>query len=382
MLHYLELFSGREDCFARQWVEKSQGKQGYVPVRRAMELPDVEDHLSGRKTYGIYLVRYDGTARLGVLDADLRQDYRGRQLKADERALVRREGAYLISRVGDLGKAMGLQALVEFSGGKGFHFWFLLAAPVPPERVRRALGEIRDTLAGDLKAFNLEVFPKQEKLSGKGLGNLVKLPLGIHRLTGKRSYFLKCSDRSVEAQMEFLMQVSPSAVEGLLQHVEKGKRDKVLAHPRLRKWSGDFSELSTLETRCPPLGQIIASCRQGKGVSNTEERVLFQTLGFLRRSKTLMHHLMALAPEYNPHLVDFKLSRVRGGPLGCRRIHSILGFTADLCVFERQGEYEHPLLHLGEGEQGTMNKAEQVENLASALDSLKTAMDQVRRFLA
>jgi hypothetical protein len=157
LAHYLDLFSGREDCFARQWADKAERKQGYVPVRRAMEPADLEDHLSGRKTYGIYLVRYDGTVRLGVLDVDLRQEYRGGRLKSDDRDLVRREGAYLFSRIRDLSAGLGLQSLVEFSGGKGFHFWFLLDSPIPPENMRRALGGIRDTLAGDLKAFNMEV---------------------------------------------------------------------------------------------------------------------------------------------------------------------------------------------------------------------------------
>ncbi|MDD5205539.1 MAG: CRISPR-associated primase-polymerase type A1 [Desulfobacterales bacterium] len=381
LLHYLGLFSGREDCFARQWADKAEGKQGYVPVRRGMEIMDVEEHLSGRKTYGIYLVRFDGSVSLAVLDVDLRQEYRGGRLKAEEKALVRREWAYLCLRVGDLTRKIGIKPIQEFSGGKGFHFWFIFDAPISPEESRRALGEIRDTLAPDLKAFSLEVFPKQDKLSGKGLGNLVKLPLGIHRLTGKRSYFLGCSDRSTEAQIQFLMQIKSSSVEALLEHVEKAKCQKVLPHPRLQKWSDGFPELSTLETRCPPIGQIIASCRQGKAISNSEEKVLFQTVGFLRRAKTLMHHLAAFMPEYNPHLVDFKLSRLRGTPLGCKRIHSVLGFTADLCAFDKKGEYEHPLLHLGAGEQGADNKAERVENLGSALDSLKGAIEQVRRFL-
>lgn len=46
---YLDLFSGREDCFARQWVDKAEAKQGYVPVRRPMEEHDIEDHLSGKR---------------------------------------------------------------------------------------------------------------------------------------------------------------------------------------------------------------------------------------------------------------------------------------------------------------------------------------------
>lgn len=379
--HYMALFSGREDCFARQWVDKTQGKQGYVPVRRPLEPRDVEDHLSGRKTYGIYLVRYDGTVTLAVMDADLKQEFRGRKLKADELALVRREGAYLYSRIADLSKALGLEPLPEFSGGKGLHFWFLLESPVAPAIVKRALEEIRDTLVRDLKAFNLELFPKQDQLSGKGLGNLVKLPLGVHRLTGKRSYLVACQDRSVEAQLEFLSRVEPSGVDTLLHSAERGKQEKVLSHPRLRKWSGDFPELSTLEACCPPLGQIIASCRQGRAISTTEERVLLQTIGFLKRAKTLVHHLMALLHEYNPHLVDFKLSRLRGSPLGCKRIHSILGFTGDLCIFREKGDYEHPLLHLEEAKDGLPVKSERAENLASAIDNLKSAIIQVQRFL-
>lgn len=379
--HYMDLFSGREDCFARQWVDKAEGKQGYVPVRRPMERQDIEDHLNGRKTYGIYLVRYDGTVKLAVMDADLKQEFRGRRLKADERYLIRREGSYLYSRIGELSKDVGLEPTAEFSGGKGLHFWFFLETPVPPGKVKRALEEIRSTLINDLKAFNLELFPKQEQLSGKGLGNLVKLPLGVHRLTGKRSYFIGCRDRSVEAQIGFLELIKPSGVERLLQSIEAGKQKKVLPHPRLQKWSGEFPELSTLEASCPPLGQIIACCRQGKAISTTEERVLLQTIGFLKRAKTLVHHLMAFLPEYNPHLVDFKLSRLRGSPLGCKRIHSVLGFTGDLCLFQESGDYDHPLLHLGEARDGNPVKAERAENLASAIDNLKTAIIQVQSFL-
>jgi hypothetical protein len=35
------------------------------------------------------------------------------------------------------------------------------------------------------------MFPKQDSLNGKDLGNLMKLPLGINRKTGNRSYFVR-----------------------------------------------------------------------------------------------------------------------------------------------------------------------------------------------
>ena len=109
--------------------------------------------------------------------------------------------------------------------------------------------------------------------------------------------------------------------------------------------------------------------------------MIFQTIGFLPRAKSLLHHLMAFLPDYNPHLVDFRLSSLRGTRLGCRRIHSLLSFTGDICPFDSKAQYAHPLLHLGQWKEGLPKKAEKVENLSSALENLKLAVAQVERFL-
>lgn len=379
--HYLELFSGREDCFARQWADKHEGKQGYVPVRRPMEPEDVEEHLSGRKTYGIYLLRSDATVKAAVIDADLVKKFRGGRLTSDEKRLIRRERDYLLSRVNELAEEQGLHPLTEFSGGKGFHFWFLFETPIPALEAKRCLEGITGLLAKDFTAFQLEVFPKQGQLSGKGMGNLVKLPLGIHRLSGKRSRFIACRDRSTEAQLEFLGRIRVDKPADIRTARRVSGEKKLVTHPRLRKWAEQWPELHSLESLCPPLGQIIASCRQGREISMREEKVLYQTIGFLPRAKSLLHFLTSALPEYNPHLVDFRLSRLRGTPLGCRRIHSLLGFTGDMCVFDNAGEYIHPLLHLKSWKKKDLEKAEKVEDLQGALDNLKVAVLQVERFL-
>lgn len=381
LLRFMELFSGREDCFARQWADRETGKQGYSPVRRPMEIGDVEEHLKGRKTYGIYLLRMDGTVKTAVMDVDLTKDFRVKGLKADDRALAKREGTYVYSRIRELAGELGLRPAVEYSGGKGFHFWFFFERPIEASRARRPLERIRNALYRDLRAFHLEVFPKQDHLSGKGFGNLVKLPLGVHRLSGKRSYFIQCRERSLEAQMEFLQHVRATDVHLLAAKEKEWTETKVVVHPRVQKWTNDYPELSKLEALCPPLGQVIATLRQGKAVSTREEKVLFQTLGFLPRAKTLLHALMAGQSDYNPHLVDYHLSRLRGGPLGCRRIHSLLGFTGDLCAFSEKEEYAHPLLHFGPWKGNAPLKAEKVEHLSAAMENLKVAIAQVQRFL-
>jgi len=378
---YLELFSGREDCFARQWVNKSEGKQGYVPVRRPLEPADIEEHLRGFKTYGLYLLDSGSCVRTAVIDADLSREFRGAGLKADDKKLVRREGLYLFQRIKELSEDAGLSPLLELSGGKGYHFWYFFDPPAEASRAKKALLPITKYLSGDLSAFGLEVFPKQDQLSGKGFGNLVKLPLGIHRLTGKRSYFLECHDRSIEGQLDYLRKVKTARLDELSIPKKGDPDEKILVHPRWKKWAEEYPALARLESCCPPIAQIIATCRQGKGISMREEKVMFQTIGFMPEAKKLLHYLMAFDPDYNPHLVDFKLSRLRGRPLGCKRIHSLLNFTGEVCPFDQDKEYDHPLLHLGPWEEFTRPRAEKVENLSAALDNLKLAISRLERFV-
>jgi len=155
----------------------------------------------------------------------------------------------------------------------------------------------------------------------------------------------------------------------------------VVIKPRIRQWGRNFPELAKLEACCPPLGQIIAAGRAGKDLTLREEKVLFQTLGFLPDAKSLIHHLLSSFSEYNPHMVDYKLSRLRGKPLGCKRIHSLMGFSGDMCPFTGHFDYPHPLLHLGTWDPQEEVKAEKVVNLSSALESLKMSISQVERFL-
>lgn len=378
--HYRSIFAGREDRFARQWANKAENKQGYVPVDRPMDRADVEDHISGVKTYGIYLLRSDATVATAVIDMDLSKKFRGVKVSAEEKQVIYRERTYLLQRIAEISRSTGIEPLGEYSGGKGFHFWFLFNPPLSARLARSALSRITEPLSRDVSAFHLEVFPKQDHLSGKGYGNLVKLPLGVHRLTGKRSYFMGCREREDMAQLEFLMGVHPADPANLMEIVNTPEKADVVMHPSMKPVADKYPELFKLECRCPPIAQVAAVCRSGKEITLREEKIVFQTIGFLPEAKAYLHHLMGFQPDYNPHLVDYKLSRVRSTPLGCRRIHTLLNYTGRFCAFENADGYIHPLLHLNWA--GDLpKKTEKAENLGAAINNLKLAISQVERFI-
>lgn len=81
--------------------------------------------------------------------------------------------------------------MMENSGGKGFHAWLFLDAPVSAAKVRRWLA--RDfsrewsVHSDDFDGTPLEIFPKQDEVPEGQFGNLVKLPFGVHAKSGNRS---------------------------------------------------------------------------------------------------------------------------------------------------------------------------------------------------
>ncbi len=379
---YMVLFRGREEAFARQWANRDEGKQGYVPVQRPMQPEDVREHLLGRKTYGIYLLTGESRVWTGVIDVDLVAGLRDMQAAVKEKAAIRRESLYLYSRLMELAGNAGLTCIAEVSGGKGYHFWFPLDQPVAAVDMRFGLKTLLGNLGNDLRCFSVEIFPKQDQLTGKGFGNLVKLPLGIHRVTGRKSSLVGAKGQTMPEQLAWLRSLQPAPAAKMLELAQQQCTANVMVHPKLVAWAAQYPELAQLEAKCSMLGQVIVMARAGKELSVREEKILLGTVGHLQRGRLLLHYLFSKMPEYNRPLLDFKISKIRGTPLGCKRIHSLMEQSGggDLpCHFNRGG-YAQPLLHLEEyAPQPAMQ--EKVINLKDALVSLKTAIVQVERFL-
>lgn len=170
LARYRELFVHRDDVFAEQ-----QPSGAYFPVRESIADDDIQEHLDGLASYGVYVIRpSDQTVKYVLFDLDTH----------GEQALEMLKGA-----VGELvWPAPGPRSLLlERSGSKGWHVWLFLSDPLPARQVRAWLAA-RFRWGTDYPP--LEVFPKQDTVSEGGYGNLVKLPLGRHAVSGNLSEFV------------------------------------------------------------------------------------------------------------------------------------------------------------------------------------------------
>jgi hypothetical protein len=107
-------------------------------------------------------------------------------------------------------EALGLPWAVAYSGSKGVHVYGF-TGKLPAADVREAARIVLDGMGhwqprkagGDnffecldkdpmfgFPEFSIEVFPKQDSLDGKDLGNLMRLPLGRNIKSADRPFFM------------------------------------------------------------------------------------------------------------------------------------------------------------------------------------------------
>jgi hypothetical protein len=157
---YRDLFIHRPDIFARQTPSGS-----YFLVRSGVTEDVIRQHLAGHVTAGWYALARDNTVRWAVLDADRPNGLE--QLQAASKQLDSR----------------GISAQLELSR-RGGHLWIFFEPTAAQVARRLILGALPDLMG-------IEVFPKQEVLgTSRSVGNLVRGPLGMHQLTGRRYPFV------------------------------------------------------------------------------------------------------------------------------------------------------------------------------------------------
>lgn len=195
---------------------------------------DLQAHLDGTQTFGHYLIDQASKCKLFAFDLDLVpnsethvsywqpnyftdgpdtvETYDARESWQDRRHPSRqfvkmqmRELSNSLARA--VTEHLGIPTAIAYSGAKGIHVYGFTGS-IPAAEAREAANIVldllgcwepakgkaffrhKDTSPLGYSSFSLEVFPKQDTLDGKDLGNLMRLPLGVNLKAPKSPTFI------------------------------------------------------------------------------------------------------------------------------------------------------------------------------------------------
>ncbi|HPG58080.1 MAG TPA: CRISPR-associated primase-polymerase type A1 [Candidatus Wallbacteria bacterium] len=388
---FIDLFSGRDGVYALQFVD-SNGCAGYRPVRERFDRDALLSHLGGELTAGMYPVRSDNTVKFMAFDIDVSRHY---LMSCDESEVRSKlgEARLLVTEIVRRLASVAIVPMVEFSGAKGYHVWVFFEEPVAAAVARKFAEVVLAKI--DLEKYEyigVEIFPKQAMVGDGAIGNLIKIPLGVHMKTGRRCEILDASTfepvkdvRSAVMKAKYMPVKVIETVESYMKTrasktgVEAPAirpvckvldRKAVKIKPKPEKLTavqfelfdgtdinGLMADLS-VETRaligsCPVLSFLVKKARHEKYLTHEERLVILYTVGFAGAGAAAdIHRIISECSDYRESVTAHFIGTKRENCMGCYRIRQRLPEIARLtkcsCEFRLADSqtYPSPLLHI------------------------------------
>ncbi|MEK3990858.1 TOTE conflict system archaeo-eukaryotic primase domain-containing protein [Robertmurraya sp. FSL R5-0851] len=228
---FKRLFKGRTDVYSVRWESKS-GRSGYVPAcenewvpnicdkpnikcssctnKKYLELTDkvIYEHLSGKKTIGIYPLLKDDTCYFLAIDFD-KSSWRD-----DASAFLKTCKEYNVPSFTEKSRS-----------GNGCHIWIFFEEPIPAAKARK----LGNSLLSKTLELRYEIgldsydrmFPNQDILPDGGFGNLIALPLQRTPRQNGNSIFVNVDFEPIKDQWAYLAKVQKLKITNVEQILTK-----------------------------------------------------------------------------------------------------------------------------------------------------------------
>ncbi|MGB9900994.1 MAG: CRISPR-associated primase-polymerase type A1 [Pseudothermotoga sp.] len=342
---FLELFSGRKDVFA------VQTDQGYYPVRLSMKKKDVVEHLNGEKTLGVYVLRSDNSVKFAAFDVDVKKS-----LNQNYQELVE----LCKQTVRDLCERLRLENIkyyVEFSGNRGYHVWIFFDRWLQAYKVRAILKKIAEDIPSD-ERISVEVFPKQSDTNG-GLGNLIKLPLGIHRKTLNNCVFVDENFEPFPNQLDYLLKIQLNDSDAFEKKYSEILQDQDIPRTKAKKEhtttkGNDVKKMLRREINTNYLNALLQACYILKQlrekiekfgyINDDEEYILVASCAPAEGSKDFLTELLGKTINYSSARLYSLMNRAGTVPITCEEIkRTIMNKSLALSIEQCNCKFNEPI---------------------------------------
>jgi len=284
---------------------------------------DLKKHLKGDETLGAFTIipggAYKDHCKNCTFDFDLSAEQKSilKDLSDDEREEAKKKAMEelenvvraFVMRFHEIGLDIK-NAIVSHSGNKGYHVDLFFEEPIPARTVYR-FGQL---VKKYFKFPDLEFFPKQPT-AGDGYGNLVKIPLGIHKHTGKRCYIIDLFNfNELGSQFDALREVQKinekkvlESIEKITEHVQETEPEYIsniyMDDPEDVK---DITQppynavMADMLNKCSAVKRLLAKAREDSHLTH-EERLCLMTLFmyFGQQGEDKLHEVMSECSDYD-----------------------------------------------------------------------------------
>lgn len=363
---YLKTFTGREDTYGRE--ELNEGKRRCVEqVPEPLTEEVLKSHFTGKCTVSTYIQRNNHTVKYLVIDVDVSKRV---LLKRDEIQSLRQympKAAEAAQKVLKVLKRLGLKGYLEDSGYRGYHVWVFFTEWIPvryvtmlEDIIENELGQT-DTGQGDSAEnrmdITVEYFPNKSKMRNGSFGQAIKLPLGFHVRTGRRSRLLSDDLTPVSADEEYLKDIAKFSLQAVKKIIgyrsgTAGREKETKEVDRDLQGFGDLpEEVRVVLENCNLMRYLCQKARTTGYLSHFERLSVLYVFGHLgEEGRAFVHTVMEFTLNYQYHVTEKFIRKIPQKPISCLKLRDqYKQITAEYgcsCDFKRTKNcYPSPVLH-------------------------------------
>ena len=352
---FLDLFAGRDDIYGREEIS-SRMKRCVEQADEPLTEEVLKVHLEGSCTISTYLQRTNQTVKYLVIDVDVSKK---NMLQGESGEVLEKYLPLAAETAGELLKILkrlGMKGYLEYSGFRGYHIWVFFTQWLPTRYVNMLTDVINYMMKEKSPDVTVEYFPNKTRMKNGSSGQSIKLPYGVHILTGKRSMLLTDDFQEIPPEKAYLTDIARFSVQALKKIIGANTQEKVGVQMKTVDQDlstfGDLPDSIKVVLRsCSLMRYLCQKARTTGYLTHFERLSILNVFGHIGDDgKQFVHTVMELTLNYKYHVTEKFIQKLPGKPISCVKLRDqYKQITAEYgcsCSFKRSKNcYPSPVLH-------------------------------------